>query len=713
MPDYKLSLVSPVYPLKTVIWLLVSLVAFVSLPGMMSGNYLPKTFWAAVTVGLGFTLYPPRKPYRFDLTPLGVVWLAYLAWALLSLSWALQPRVGFERWLALLLPTFAYLLAKRIRFWESDLFWVYFCVLFGVVALIGILQYFFPSFPLIHSFPGTAIPRGTMGHRNYASMYFMVTLPFIARYYFRARTRSAFLPLIALILGVGFMLLAKTRGAWLGLAAGVLFFLTAGGFRKIYQNRRRVVVIIGMIVLTIILAITVKPPAQVAEEMTNKADLSQIVLKILDPHNRLDFWRESLGITDPFIGVGFGNLPIVATLSEPEARVKTLNWEVHNDYLQAYVDLGIPGVLIFTLTFVLLIWLAWEGRTRGLILAAGAAIIGLTLMQFTTFTSEKISAQIWIAGVAAILNSQTRNKPFFRIRLPEWSMLGGNYLITLWLFLFAVAVGYTIRGDQEFRRERGEIKKVLEYQRILDNPDQYSVQAREYVRKEGIYDRIKIQNRFNWLMNRILPTMLFDANMRHISCHQFAGLAMSLKDYNAAAAFAEEALKLHPNDRVSLSYLCQIALANNDYSRALTLLERGVESFGYNPYLPFFGDNLIRLYQGLGYLSRFRAVREQMESNRVIPPINPSPANRLKDVSVELFFDWEDCNGAESYALYLWRVGEQTPTGPVVTGLTGSEARLVEEITPGTTYIWRVIAIGKYKEEESELWFFRTEEEPD
>lgn len=713
MPDYKLSSVSPVYPLKTVIWLLVSLVVFVSLPGMMSGNYLPKTFWAAVTVGLGFALSPPRKPCRFDLTPLGVVWLAYLVWALISLSWALQPRVGFERWLALLLPTFAYLLAKRIRFWESDLFWVYFSVIFGVVALIGILQYFFPSFPLIHSFPGTAIPRGTMGHRNYASMYFMVTLPFIARYYFRARTRSALLPLIALILGVGFMLLAKTRGAWLGLAAGVLFFLTAGGLRKIYQNRRRVVVIIGMIVLTIILAIMVKPPARVAEEMTNKSDLSKIVLKILDPHNRLDFWRESLGITDPFIGVGFGNLPIVATLSEPEARVKTLNWEVHNDYLQAYVDLGIPGVLIFTLTFVLLIWLAWEGKTRGLILAAGSAIIGLSLMQFTTFTSEKISAQIWIAGVAAILNSQARNKPFFRIRLPEWSMLGANYLIALWLFLFALAVGYTIRGDQEFRRERGEIKKVLEYQSILDNPDRYSVQAREYVRKEGLYDRIKIQNRFNWLMNRILPTMLFDANMRHISCHQFAGLAMNLKDYDAAAAFAEEALKLHPNDRVSLSYLCQIALTNNDYSRALKLLERGVESFGYNPYLPFFGDNLIRLYQGLGYLSRFRAVREQMESNRVNPPLKPYPANRLKDVPVDLFFDWEDCNGAESYALYLWRVGEQTPTGPVVNGLTRSEARLVEEITPETTYIWRVIAIGKYKEEESELWFFRTEEEPD
>jgi len=93
----------------------------------------------------------------------------------------------------------------------------------------------------------------------------------------------------------------------------------------------------------------------------------------------------------------------------------------------------------------------------------------------------------------------------------------------------------------------------------------------------------------------------------------------------------------------------------------------------------------------------------------VIPPSKPSPRNRIKDVPVNFSFDWEDCNGAESYSVYLWRVGEETPTGPVVSGLTESEVRLAEGIAPGTTYIWRVRAIGKYKDEESELWFFRTE----
>jgi len=509
------------------------------------------------------------------------------------------------------------------------------------------------------------------------------------------------------------MLLAKTRGAWLGLAAGLFFFLITGGFRKINQNRRRVLLIIGMIFLALILAITVKPSAQVTEEMASKADLSKTAGKLLDPHARVEFWRESLGLTDPLIGAGFGNLPIVATLSASEAKVKTLNWEVHNDYLQAYVDLGIPGLLLFTLTFVFLIWLAWKGRTRGLILAAGASIVGLTLMQFTTFTSEKISTQIWIAGVAAILNSRAGEISFFRLRLPPWLVLIFNYLMVLWLFIFAVAVGYTIQGDREFRKERDEIRKVLEYQEILDAPERYNARVVDYVREKGVFDRLKVQSRFKWLSGHILPTMLFDANMRHISCHQFAGLAMRLKNYDSAAVFARCALELHPNDRVSLSYLCRLALANKDYSRALELLKRGVENFGYNPYLPFFAENLAQLYQGLGYPAQSRIVRDKMRTNRVIPPSNPSPANRLKDVPVDFFFDWEDCNGVVSYELYLWQVGEQTPVAPVEKNLTESEVRLAEGIAPGATYIWRVIAIGKYKEEESELWFFRTEEEPD
>ena len=120
-------------------WVPIALTSLVFVPGgMMQCHYLPKTFWAATWLAIGFMFLRPVSPpssspsalrvprSAFSLTPLGVTWLAYSVWILLSMIWAVQPRVSFERWLALLLPTLAYLLARRTRFWESDAFWTFF-----------------------------------------------------------------------------------------------------------------------------------------------------------------------------------------------------------------------------------------------------------------------------------------------------------------------------------------------------------------------------------------------------------------------------------------------------------------------------------------------------------------------------------------------------------------------------------------------------------
>ncbi len=707
-PDYKSSLTDSPSLLRVVIWLLVSLGVFACLPDMMSGNYLPKTFWAAATIGLGFALLPPRRPFGFSVTLLGAAWLIYLGWALISLTWAVQTRVGFERWLALLLPTLAYLLARRTRFWESDVFWLSFFLMTSLVAAIGILQYFSPSLPLVHSFPGTAVPRATMGSRNYASMYLMVILPFALVRYLRGRGWKSAIPLVTLILSLLFLLLTKTRGAWVGLLVGLIYLIAAGGYRRIAAYRKKLLFLLIPAVLVFLIALAVGLPAGSEGSFKGKLKFSHALKTILNPRQRLSFWAPCLGITDPLLGAGFGNFPIVATPYLRRAEVKTLNWEVHNDYLQAYVDLGIPGALLFLLIFVLLLRLAWKGRGRGLILAAGASVVGLVVMQFTTFTSEKVSTQIWIAGVAAILNSQYRERPLFRIRLPAWPVLGFNCLIVLWLFLFATAVGYTIRGDREFRREREEIKKVLAYQKIIDNPEQYSPQAREFVRREGVYDRIKVQNRFNWLTGRILPTMFFDANMRHISCHQFAGLAMSLKDYDAAVAFAGEALYLHPNDQTNLRYLAELAFLRNDYRQARRYLERGVNTFGFTPHSPYFCQRLLSLDRYEGRYVEAGSIEDGMNRNRVLKPASPSPKNRETGVSLDHIFDWADCNAANSYDFFLWKVGEEEPEYPTVSGLAESQLDPGERLQPGTTYLWRVRSIGRYGKENGDIWFFRT-----
>lgn len=704
----------PAPPARRVVlvWLAVSLTVFACLPGMMSGNYLPKTFWAAVTIGLGLVLVSPRRRDELRLTLLGAVWLAYLGWALLSLAWAIQPRVALERWLALLLPTLGYLLARRTRFWESDLFWTGFSAIFALVALIGVLQYFFADIPLIHDIPGTAVPRATMGQRNYAAMYMAVTIFFIARLYFRAPGRRVFLPAAGLLLGSLFLVVARSRGAWLAAAAGSVFFLAAGGGKGLWARRKRLAWLAGPAAAALLLAFTVGPQRGITEDMGRKVDLAGTMKKAVDPSDRLEFWRGTLEITHPLLGAGFGNFPIVATPFDRESKVKTLNWEVHNDYFQAYVDLGIPGAALFSVFVLLLLRLAWKGRSRGVVLAAGAAAVGLAVMQFATFTSEKVSTLIWFAGVAALLNGVREDKPILVLHPPGWTIRGINRLAAAWLLVFAVAVVYTIRGDREFRRGRDEIARAIYCQEIADHPERYSAREVEWARGAGQYDRARVIERLRWLAGRLLPSVPFDANMRHITCHQFAGLAMGLRDAEAAATFARAALELHPNDRICLFYLCQLSLMNGDYTRAWELLMKGVETFGYNPYQPHFAENLIGVYEKLGYPERAREVREKLEANRVISPLLLFPPTRTADVPIDARFDWEDCPGALSYDFYLWRVGEDTPPGPHCSGLDASEVRLRRPLQPGTTYLWRVWAVGRYGREESRIWFFRTAAAP-
>lgn len=698
----------PPNPKGAVVWLLVSLAVFAALPGMMSGNYLPKIFWVAATVGIGLALLPPPRKEVFSLSLLGGVWLAYLVWALLSLTWALQSQVGLERWLVMIVLTLAYLLAGRTCFWELRVFWRGFSLIAGLAALVGILQYYLPSFSPVNYFPGTAVPRGTMGHRNYAGMYFMVTLPFLARYYFSARKREAFLPFFSLLLAASFLLLGKTRGAWMGTAAGAVFFLAAGGGRRLDLLKPRFVLLAGTLAAAVIFVLAVRPPRSVENMMAGKADLARTARTLLDPENRLAMWREIPGVTHPLLGAGFGNFPILATPFDREGKVKTLNWEVHNDYLQAYVDLGVPGAVLFLGVFIILVLLAWRGRGRGLILAAGASIVGLSVMQFTVFTMEVVSTQLWIAGVVAILNHQAGLRPIKKIPLPARISLPVNYLLVLGLLLLALVIGWTIRGDREFRRVQGETEKVLAYRDALEKGEDYPEATRNRLRQELEYSRSRFQMSLNRLVDQVFPTMLFDSNMRHITCHQFAGLAWSLNDYRLTEKFARQALNLHPYDRTALTYLAAITLQQGHFAEASRYLEKGFETFGPNPYRPFFGENLARLCRSRGDTVRAREVLERMEANRVAAPRSPSPPSRTRSVQVDGRLAWEKCRGAVAYDVYLWPEGERefSPRA-IATGLKDSRFRPEKGLLPETTYIWRVRARGRYGEELSELWSFR------
>jgi O-antigen ligase len=89
--------------------------------------------------------------------------------------------------------------------------------------------------------------------------------------------------------------------------------------------------------------------------------------------------------------------------------VRTLDYELHNDYLQALVDLGLPGLILFGTLFMLLIRLAFSQKEDGAALAAGGAVVALMVIQFVTFTSENVGPLAWMAGVAALFTQDSES----------------------------------------------------------------------------------------------------------------------------------------------------------------------------------------------------------------------------------------------------------------------------------------------------------------
>ena len=148
-----------------------------------------------------------------------------------------------------------------------------------------------------------------------------------------------------------------------------------------------------------------------------KRSLSSTLATMWRDSARIGMWKDTLWGLNPWLGDGFGNYPVSPGKTP---SFKFLNYDVHNDYMQAMVDLGIPGLALFTLFFALMVRLGWKNRKEGVALAAGTATVGLAVLQATTFTTQVTTSILWMAGVAAILNAQASVRPLFRRKAPAW-----------------------------------------------------------------------------------------------------------------------------------------------------------------------------------------------------------------------------------------------------------------------------------------------------
>lgn len=267
---------------------------------------------------------------------LSVVLLLYTGWLALTVLWSPVPSVsGLSFWLMASLP---------LAFWCGVLLPVRerhsWTVLAGAIVFVGL------------ALAGNGVyqlwalgeePRSVFADVNvHAGLLNLLAIP-VGSYFLMTWTGSKSATALRWLFGGAFFLLVygamltKGRGAILALAAGVLITFMAAARRV----PARAFLVAGGLVVS----------AYIAADLSWSGALSERVGTLLSPSTaspeRFLIWERAwqLLMSSPWLGVGLGMFPLVwPPFRHPEDG--SAGYFAHNDYLQIWIEAGLPGLLL-------------------------------------------------------------------------------------------------------------------------------------------------------------------------------------------------------------------------------------------------------------------------------------------------------------------------------------------------------------------------------
>jgi O-antigen ligase len=229
----------------------------------------------------------------------------------------------------------------------------------AVVSVIGLWQHFEIS---KLSIPMISVPGSTFGNRNFGGEMVALSLPLGIAATALARAhpqRRRFVGVLgcALVLEVAYLGVTRTRGAWLGAAAGLATLFAS--WRPRLSRREVAVVLAGLAVAGGVGLAPGPRSARQFGDVKRSANGVEVAESAFDPqspgfHVRVAVWRRSLQMwrEHRIWGVGPGNWPVwFPRYAEPGARrdgVMTptlVARQAHDDLLERGGETGIIGVV--------------------------------------------------------------------------------------------------------------------------------------------------------------------------------------------------------------------------------------------------------------------------------------------------------------------------------------------------------------------------------
>lgn len=236
---------------------------------------------------------------------------------------------------------------------------------------------------------------GTLGNPNFVGALMALAVPFAAASVVRrdGRRAGSAIGLLSLACLVGALVATGSRGAVLGLAAGAA---TWAGLRW----SGRALAWVGVVLVIGTLAVALSPARPLQTTLAGRVYLWQVVA----PH----------AMARPLVGQGPGAVALRFVDWQHEAddrgvsdkRFRGVTDHVHNDYLEALVERGVPGLLSL-LAPLLSIWTLLWARARPsppLTAACAAAVMAGAACAFVDFPLARPAELVWWWTAVAVVH---------------------------------------------------------------------------------------------------------------------------------------------------------------------------------------------------------------------------------------------------------------------------------------------------------------------
>jgi tetratricopeptide (TPR) repeat protein len=441
-----------------------------------------------------------------------------------------------------------------------------------IVAIIGVLQYAgIHLIPAPHAHFGN-LGISTLGNPNFVAHYLEIAILLTLGLMLACRTLWLRGLLVSVLLFLGYyMLLTQSRGGWLALACGLLFFCWRIG-RFIMRQTPWSVVVVAVLLMGVAAEFGLRTTTghdgnkdpygglwgfaeRVGARIVSAANMQHISIV-----QRRLIWNDTIELIKdaPLLGVGVGNyefaLPAYRTTTRHRewqqyiGQLPHMPYYAHNEYLEIWAESGVLALFFWLLILAAIVWSGWQAASlrediegRAIAWALLAAVVAVLVHAvFSLNFQDPVSAlHFWIAvGVIGALHG-VKNRTW-SLSAPGRGMAGAGALAAVLgssYLCLSILMGdyYYFQGQKRYYNDRQHNRAFLSFDKAVDwRPSEFRHQ------------------------------------------HMLGLVALEIGRMEKAEAALRNCVDLHPNNAAALRLLGQTLYWRDNASAGVYFLQRAV-----------------------------------------------------------------------------------------------------------------------------------------